>query len=84
MFIPSRIISPLSTEYTPEIKFNRVDFPAPLPPIIVTKSPGCKCKSIPWIACFSVIVPGLNVFVIFESLSIVASNGISHGSLLFW
>lgn len=48
MFTPSISILPESIGYTPAIIFNMVDFPAPFPPMIVTKSPGARCKLIPF------------------------------------
>ena len=41
--------------------FSAVDFPAPFPPMIVTKSPGFKLRLTPLRARFSLIVPALNV-----------------------
>ena len=41
-----------------------MDFPAPFPPITVTKSPSYNFKSTPLMAFFSVIVPLLNVLYI--------------------
>ena len=40
-------------------KFNAVDFPAPFPPMIVTKSPSFRFKSRPFRATFSLMVPEL-------------------------
>ena len=61
MSVPSMMIFPLSIPHTPAIAFSVVDFPAPFPPIIVTKSPGFKLRLTPLRARFSLIVPALNV-----------------------
>ncbi len=40
--LPSIMILPGSTGHTPATAFSMVDFPAPLPPITVTKSPSFR------------------------------------------
>ena len=68
------MIEPVSVKCTPAIKLSKVDFPAPFPPIIVTKSPSSSVKSTVFIARFSVTVPGLNVFDMLKSFSIPYSS----------
>ncbi|MMZ66432.1 hypothetical protein D1872_289310 [compost metagenome] len=51
-------ICPASGLRTPEIMFISVDLPAPLLPMTVTKSPGCKCKFTLTKAIFSSGEPG--------------------------
>ena len=58
---PSMITEPLSTGQTPAMAFSMVDFPAPLPPMIVTKSPSSSVRLMPFKALFSLIEPGLKV-----------------------
>ena len=41
---------------------EQVDFPAPLEPMIVTKSPWFRCRDSPESACLALTVPGLKVF----------------------
>ena len=67
---PSMTMAPLSTGQTPAIAFSNVDFPAPLPPITVTKSPSFNVRFTPRSAFFSLTVPLLKVFVIFFISSI--------------
>ena len=43
--------------------FIVVDFPAPLPPMTVTKSPASKESDSPFRAGFSLIVPRLNTLM---------------------
>src|SRR5699024_11538367 len=43
-FLPSMEMVPESTINRPEIELSNVDFPAPLEPITVTKSPGFRCR----------------------------------------
>ena len=62
---PSITMAPVSMGQTPAIAFNSVDFPAPFPPITVTKSPSFKVRLTPRRAFFSFTVPLLKVFVIF-------------------
>ena len=59
--LPSITIFPSSTGHTPAIAFRVVDFPAPFPPMIVTKSPSFKVRFKSFKACFSFTVPLLNV-----------------------
>mgnify|MGYP000658306984 CR=1 FL=1 len=59
--LPSIMIFPSSTGHTPAIAFRVVDFPAPFPPMIVTKSPSFKVRFKSFKACFSFTVPLLNV-----------------------
>ena len=54
-------MEPSSTRKTPAMAFNKVDFPAPFPPMTVTKSPSFKVRVVPLRAVFSLMVPGLNV-----------------------
>ena len=61
MSTPSRIILPWSAGKTPAIRFRVVDLPAPLPPMMVTKSPSSRVRSRPSMARFSLTVPALNV-----------------------
>ena len=42
MSLSSKTIDPVLASTAPEIAPNSVDFPAPLEPIIVTKSPGSR------------------------------------------
>ena len=70
MSSPSNSIVPESSGYTPAIILSRVDLPAPLPPMTVTKSPSARVRSTPVRARFSVTVPRLNVFFTWDSLSI--------------
>ena len=67
--IPSIVMFPSSTEKTPATALSMVDFPAPFPPITVTKSPSSSLRDKPFSAVFSLIVPALNVFVIPDILS---------------
>ena len=55
--LPSITIFPSSTGHTPAIAFRVVDFPAPFPPMIVTKSPSFKVRFKSFKACFSFTVP---------------------------
>ncbi len=59
--MPSILMEPVSTGHTPETAFMIVDFPAPLPPITVQKSPSLSVNETSISAFFSLIVPGLNV-----------------------
>ena len=43
--MPSRKIFPESTSCTPAMRLRRVDLPAPLPPMTVTKSPSSSSRS---------------------------------------
>ena len=52
--------------------FKVVDFPAPFPPITVTKSPSSRERFTPFNATFSLMVPGLNVFLILSIFNISA------------
>ena len=45
----------------PATAFSRVDLPAPLPPMTVTKSPSASVSDTPRRARFSLMVPALNV-----------------------
>ena len=67
---PSMRICPSSTFQVPAMALRRVDFPAPFPPMTVTKSPSFKVRSSPFRACFSLTVPGLKVFEIWSISSI--------------
>ena len=58
---PSMVMVPASTGHTPATAFRRVDLPAPLPPMTVTKSPSFKWRDTPFKAVFSLTVPALNV-----------------------
>ena len=60
--LPSMRICPSSTSQTPAMALSNVDFPAPFPPITVTKSPFFSVRLRSFSACFSLTVPGLNVF----------------------
>ena len=66
---PSSSMTPESMGYTPAIMFMRVDLPAPLPPITVTKSPGARCRSTLTKARFSLMVPALKVLQTFCTFS---------------
>ena len=57
---PPMTICPPSTGHTPAIALSIVDFPAPFPPIIVTKSPAFRLRLRPHNAVFSFMVPLLN------------------------
>ena len=70
MSVPSTMICPESTYQAPAMAFSVVDFPAPFPPMIVTKSPGFRFRFTPSRAFFSLIVPLLNVLLIFLISSI--------------
>ena len=54
IFVPFKIISPLSGTTEPFKTFNKVDLPAPLLPIIEIKSPSSIVKFNPLNTCFSV------------------------------
>ena len=58
---PSNKIEPVSLLKEPAIAFNRVDLPAPFPPMTLTKSPSSRVKLISFNACFSLMVFALNV-----------------------
>ena len=73
MSVPSMTIFPSSTCQTPAIALSRVDFPAPFPPIIVTKSPSSRWRDTPFRATFSLMVFGLNVFLRLIRSSILGS-----------
>ncbi len=66
---PPMVMVPESTGNTPAMALSMVDFPAPLPPMTVTKSPSSMVRFKPWRATFSLTVPGLKVFQTFCSLS---------------
>ena len=70
--LPSNSILPPSVRKSPQIALNSVDFPAPLEPMIVAKSPGFKWSVSPVIACFSLAVPGLKVLEIFDIFNILS------------
>ena len=67
---PSMRIEPSSTGHVPATALSMVDFPAPFPPITVTKSPSSSFRFTPLRACFSLIVPGLKVLCTFLISSI--------------
>ena len=59
--MPSMAMVPESTGHTPATALRRVDLPAPLPPMTVTKSPSARVRETPFRARFSLMVPGLKV-----------------------
>ena len=52
------MITPESVRKSPQIALKSVDFPAPLEPMIVAKSPFSSSSDRSLIACFSFTVPG--------------------------
>ena len=68
--LPSSSIDPASVRKSPQIALKSVDFPAPLEPMIVAKSPFFSSRERSVIAFFSFTVPGLNVFEIWLIFSL--------------
>ena len=66
---PASRMEPESVRKLPEIALNSVDLPAPLEPMMVTKSPRSRWRDSPVSACFSLTVPGLKVFEMLEMVS---------------
>ena len=71
---PSIKILPEVTGNVPATEFKSVDLPAPLPPIIVIKSPSFTSRFTPFKMCFSFTVPISKNLCIFSSLSIFAAS----------
>src|SRR5699024_10651040 len=69
-FLPSMEMVPESTINRPEIELSNVDFPAPLEPITVTKSPGFRCRETSTSALRSLAVPAKKVLEMLSILSI--------------
>ena len=66
---PSSRMEPASVKKLPEMALNRVDLPAPLEPMMVTKSPGSRWRDRSVRAFFSLTVPGLKVLEMWEMVS---------------
>src|SRR5574344_3033875 len=67
-------MEPLSTGKVRAMALGRVDFPAPLPPMTVTKSPSCSVRLRSSSAVFSWMVPGKKVLEIFFSSSMAHAS----------
>ena len=52
---------PESTKTGPAVALSIVDWPAPLPPMTVTKSPSFSVRLRPFSAVLALMVPGLKV-----------------------
>lgn len=63
---PSIKILPEVTGNVPATEFKSVDLPAPLPPMIVIKSPSFTSRFTPFKICFSFTVPISKDLCIFQ------------------
>ena len=81
--LSSILIAPWSTNSEPAMAFRKVDFPAPLPPIIVMKSPFSTFRSTPFNTWFSFGVLASNVLCTFCNVNtLVIGQSPFYASLL--
>ena len=80
--LPSNTMLPESVIKEPRIALNKVDFPAPLAPMMVIKSPFFTSRERSSMASFSLLVPGLKVLEICDTLSIIITS--SHRTVFMF